>query len=82
MAWTRPPICKGNETHGTPQRTASQARAIGLDTSVFIYHLEAHPRYLPLTQEVLAYGLPFQASSFSVRECCAAGVFWYTKNAT
>lgn len=23
---------------------------IGLDTSVFIYHLEAHPRYSPLTQ--------------------------------
>jgi predicted nucleic acid-binding protein len=27
--------------------------AIGLDTSVFIYHLEAHPRYLPLTRELL-----------------------------
>ena len=27
---------------------------IGLDTSLFIYHLEAHPRYLSLTQEVLA----------------------------
>jgi predicted nucleic acid-binding protein len=27
---------------------------IGLDTSVFIYHLEAHPQYLPLTQELLA----------------------------
>jgi predicted nucleic acid-binding protein len=26
---------------------------IGLDTPVFIYHLEAHPRYLPLTQELL-----------------------------
>ena len=26
---------------------------VGLDTSVFIYHLEAHPRYQPLTQEVL-----------------------------
>ena len=26
---------------------------IGLDTSVFIYHLEAHPAYLPLTQELL-----------------------------
>ncbi|MCC7353311.1 MAG: PIN domain-containing protein [Anaerolineae bacterium] len=26
---------------------------LGLDTSVFIYHLEAHPRYLPLTQELL-----------------------------
>jgi len=28
--------------------------AIGLDTSVFIYHLEAHPDYQPLTQELLA----------------------------
>ena len=27
---------------------------VGLDTSVFIYHLEAHPRYQPLTQELLA----------------------------
>lgn len=27
---------------------------IGLDTSVFIYHLEAHPQYQPLTHEVLA----------------------------
>jgi predicted nucleic acid-binding protein len=27
---------------------------IGLDTSVFIYHLEYHPRYLPLTQELLS----------------------------
>lgn len=26
---------------------------IGLDTSIFIYHVEAHPRYWPLTQEVL-----------------------------
>ena len=26
---------------------------IGLDTSVFIYHFEAHPRYLPLTTLVL-----------------------------
>ena len=26
---------------------------VGLDTNVFIYHLEAHPRYLPLTQELL-----------------------------
>ena len=28
-------------------------RVLGLDTSVFIYHIEAHPVYLPLTQEVL-----------------------------
>jgi predicted nucleic acid-binding protein len=26
---------------------------IGLDTSVFIYHLEAHPVYLPLTKQLL-----------------------------
>jgi predicted nucleic acid-binding protein len=27
---------------------------VGLDTPVFIYHLEAHPRYLPMTQALLA----------------------------
>ena len=27
---------------------------IGLDTCVFIYHFEAHPKYLPLTQTLLA----------------------------
>jgi len=26
---------------------------IGLDTCIFVYHLEAHSRYLPLTQELL-----------------------------
>lgn len=26
---------------------------VGLDTSIFIYHLEAHPTYLPLTKELL-----------------------------
>jgi predicted nucleic acid-binding protein len=26
---------------------------VGLDTSVFIYHFEAHPRYVPLTRELL-----------------------------
>jgi predicted nucleic acid-binding protein len=26
---------------------------IGLDTSIFIYHLEAHPRYQPFTRELL-----------------------------
>ena len=26
---------------------------IGLDTCVFVYHLETHPRYLSLTQELL-----------------------------
>lgn len=29
-------------------------KVIGLDTSVFIYHLEAHPVYQPLTRELLA----------------------------
>ena len=28
-------------------------RSIGLDTPVFIYHLEANPNYLSLTQEIL-----------------------------
>ena len=27
---------------------------IGLDTSIFIYHLEQHPRYFALTQELLS----------------------------
>lgn len=27
---------------------------IGLDTSIFIYHLERHPRYFPATQELLS----------------------------
>jgi len=27
---------------------------IGLDTTVFIYHLEAHPVFSPLTQEILS----------------------------
>ncbi|MEW5961519.1 MAG: PIN domain-containing protein [Chloroflexota bacterium] len=34
------------------QRIASH-RIIGLDTSVFIYHFEAHPQYLPLTRVIL-----------------------------
>jgi predicted nucleic acid-binding protein len=34
------------------ERLAEHA-IIGLDTSVFIYHLEAHPTYQPLTQELL-----------------------------
>ncbi|MFQ5614118.1 MAG: type II toxin-antitoxin system VapC family toxin, partial [Anaerolineae bacterium] len=31
----------------------AQHAVIGLDTSIFIYHLEAHPRYLALTRAVL-----------------------------
>jgi len=34
------------------QRLGSHA-SLGLDTSLFIYHLESHPRYAPLTQLVL-----------------------------
>jgi len=35
------------------ERLADHA-VVGLDTAIFIYHLEAHPRYQPLTQELLA----------------------------
>ena len=34
------------------ERLAGHA-VIGLDTAIFIYHLENHPRYQPLTQELL-----------------------------
>lgn len=34
------------------QRLANH-QIIGLDTSIFIYHFEAHPKYLPLTRVVL-----------------------------
>lgn len=30
----------------------SQHRVVGIDTSVFIFHVEAHPKYLSLTQRV------------------------------
>jgi predicted nucleic acid-binding protein len=36
------------------RRQLAEHAIVGLDTSVFIYHLEAHPRYQPLTQELLA----------------------------
>ena len=35
------------------ERLAGHTR-IGLDTSVFIYQFEAHPRYLPVTRELLS----------------------------
>jgi predicted nucleic acid-binding protein len=38
---------------GIRQRLAGHD-IIGLDTSVFIYHVEAHPQYLSITQEILA----------------------------
>lgn len=38
---------------GLPERLTPFA-TFGLDTSVFIYHLEAHPVYLTLTQEIFA----------------------------
>ena len=27
---------------------------VGLDTAIFIYHFEKHPRYFPLTQEIFS----------------------------
>ncbi len=38
---------------GVTSRLRDHTR-IGLDTSIFIYHLEEHPRYLPLTHELLS----------------------------
>lgn len=35
------------------QQQLASSRLIGLDTSIFIYHLEAGPQYLPLTQQIL-----------------------------
>lgn len=37
---------------GIEERLANH-NIVGLDTAVFIYHLEEHPDYLPLTKEVL-----------------------------
>ncbi len=38
---------------GTLQQRLAGHQLIGLDTSVFIYHLEAHSTYLPLTKAIL-----------------------------
>ena len=35
------------------QRALARHELIGVDTSIFIYHLEAHPTYLPLTTDIL-----------------------------
>ena len=35
------------------QRRLNDHKVIGIDTSIFIYHFEAHPNYLPLTTQVL-----------------------------
>jgi len=37
---------------GLSEQLRSHER-VGLDTSVFIYHVEAHEKYVPLTREVL-----------------------------
>ena len=37
------------------RRTIAGHTVIGLDASVFIYHLEAHPRYSPLTRLLLEH---------------------------
>jgi predicted nucleic acid-binding protein len=36
----------------TVRQSLGQHRLIGLDTSIFIYHLEVQPRYHPLTKEL------------------------------
>ena len=36
------------------RRLLRSHQRIALDTSVFIYHLQAHPKYLPLTDQVLS----------------------------
>jgi predicted nucleic acid-binding protein len=38
---------------GSIKRRLANHQLIGLDTSVFIYHLEAHPQYQPITQVIL-----------------------------
>jgi predicted nucleic acid-binding protein len=35
------------------QQRLALSQLIGLDTSIFIYHLEANRQYLPLTQQIL-----------------------------
>ena len=35
------------------QQRLNSHQLIGLDTSIFIYHLEANPQYLSLTQQIL-----------------------------
>lgn len=37
------------------EQRLSAHRLIGLDTSIFIYHLEANLKYLPLTRAILKY---------------------------
>ena len=39
---------------GTITDRLAPHRSIGLDTSIFIYHLEANPKFLSITQEILS----------------------------
>ncbi len=39
---------------GSLQDALSGHTRLGLDTAIFIYHLEQHPRYAPLTQSLLS----------------------------
>jgi predicted nucleic acid-binding protein len=39
---------------GTLQEALTGHTRLALDTAVWIYHLERHPRYLPATQELLS----------------------------
>lgn len=39
---------------GSIEQRLAKHTIVGLDTSIFIYHFEAHPKYLPLTTSVLS----------------------------
>jgi hypothetical protein len=41
---------------------------VGLDTSIFIYHLEDHPRYAPMTEIIFDSLSPFSPSSWKSPE--------------
>ncbi len=50
-----------------PQDLLKNHSVIGLDTSIFIYHLEGHPRYSPLTEiifNVLEKGISRGVTSY------------------
>ncbi|MCX6044050.1 MAG: PIN domain-containing protein [Chloroflexi bacterium] len=38
---------------GSIDQWLARHATVGLDTSIFIYHFEAHPKYLPLTTTIL-----------------------------
>src|SRR5208283_6195349 len=55
-------VSKGLLEEGTPELEISRLRTclqrhrrVALDTSVFIYHVEANPRYVGLTQHIFSW---------------------------